>query len=40
MPRVSTAEELLASYAAGERNFQESNLVGVDLVRAMLQGQT
>lgn len=38
MPRVTTAEELLAEYAAGERNFQESNLVGVDLVRATLQG--
>ncbi|MEM6447139.1 MAG: pentapeptide repeat-containing protein [Cyanobacteria bacterium J06642_2] len=36
MPAVSTAEELLEQYAAGERDFRKSNLRGANLARARL----
>lgn len=36
MPAVSSAEELLEQYAAGERDFRDSNLRGANLAQKRL----
>ena len=38
MENNMTAKELLAAYAAGERDFSKANLSGADLVDADLRG--